>query len=208
MSNIKLYNIDCMEYMSKCKDKQFDLTFTDPPYNVNIKYNSYNDNNANYYDWCDKWFNELLRISKCIVLTTGYKNCKYWYNKDPKHVLIWYKKNQNSPSPVGGFNVYEPIFIFGKGHKRIGHDLIQTNISLQKNADFHPCPKHLQSWKIILNKIAVKDSKIFDPFLGSGTTALACHDLNFDLVGTEIDKEYYDSMMKRFNIHKQQLTFF
>ena len=50
--------------------------------------------------------------------------------------------------------------------------------------------------------------KILDTHLGSGSIALACHNLGFDLTACELDKEYYDDAMKRINEHKQQIRMF
>ena len=49
--------------------------------------------------------------------------------------------------------------------------------------------------------------RILDTHLGSGSIAIACHDYKFDLVGCELDKDYYDAAVKRFNNHKSQLSF-
>ena len=57
-------------------------------------------------------------------------------------------------------------------------------------------------------KYAKEADKILDTHLGSGSIAIACHNLGFDLTACELDKEYYDSAMKRIKQHKQQLTIF
>jgi len=51
---ITLLNIDCMEYMATVSNKYFDITITDPPYNVGFKYNSHDDNMEDYYGWCSQ----------------------------------------------------------------------------------------------------------------------------------------------------------
>ena len=207
---IQITNEDNMELMARYEDNHFDLCLTDPPYNVGRKYNEYDDNmtEEEYHKWCIKWFNEANRISKTLVMTVGYKNLPFWFSLKPKHQMIWHKPNQNSPSPLGGFNAYESILIWGKNHKRIGHDIFTKNISMQKDAEWHDCPKHLKSWEIILDKFIEKPAKILDIFLGSGTTAIACHNLGFDFTGCEIDKEYFDKCVKRVDGHVAQLTMF
>jgi len=204
---INLYNGDCMEAMKAMPDNAYDLAFTDPPYNVGRKYDTYDDNRESeeYYNWCRNWFTELYRISDTIVMTIGYKNLPFWFSMQPKHQIIWYKPNQNSPSPIGGFNAYESILIWGKTQKRIGHDIFTKNIAMQKELTWHTCPKHLDSWKAILNMIIDAPAKIIDPFLGSGTTAIACNDLGLDLDAFEIDDNYYREGVKRFERHKSQL---
>ncbi len=207
---IELLNIDCMEYMAGVPDKYFDLAIVDPPYNVGRLYNSHNDSmtNDDYQSWCICWFSELKRVSNTIVMTVGYKNLKFWINLDPKHIIIWSKPNQNSPSPLGGFNTYEPVLFWGKTYKRIGHDLFTTNIKMQSDASFHNCPKDLQSWKKLLQMCIEPNCKIFDPFLGSGTSAIACKYLNMDFVGCELDQDYYEAGMKRFKEQTMQQSLF
>jgi len=207
---MNITNEDNIDLMSRYEDDYFDLCLTDPPYNVGRKYNEYDDNmtEEEYHKWCIKWFNEANRVSKTLVMTVGYKNLPFWFSLKPKHQMIWHKPNQNSPSPLGGFNAYESILIWGKNHKRIGHDIFTKNISMQKDAEWHDCPKHLKSWEIILDKFIEKPAKILDIFLGSGTTAIACHNLGFDFTGCEIDKEYFDKCVKRVDGHVAQLTMF
>ena len=55
---------------------------------------------------------------------------------------------------------------------------------------------------------AKEGNKILDTHLGSGSIALACHNLGFDLTACELDKEYYNDAMKRIEDHKKQLRMF
>jgi site-specific DNA-methyltransferase (adenine-specific) len=189
-----------MEFMKDKPDNYYDICLTDPPYNVGYKYNNYKDDKTEieYNEWCDKWFNELMRICKTVVLTTGYKNIKYWINKNYKGIIYWIKPNQSSPSQLGGFNCVEHIFYFGRLNKRIGQDYFVCSIGLQKDASFHSCPKYYPAWKKILKMVAKENDKIFDPFLGSGTTRIACHELGFDFEGCELDKDYWNDQEERY----------
>jgi len=202
-----VYNIDCLDIMAKYPDKYFDCCLTDPPYNVGLKYNMHDDNMINYFEWCNKWFNELLRISKLIVITVGMKNLNYWYNKNPIWTIAWIKLNQNSPSGLQGFNAWEPVLIFGKNKKRIGQDVINIPISIQKDVKNHPCPKSLKVWTKILQMFTENNDKIFDPFLGSGTTRISADKLGIDFIGCELDKDYFEAQEKRWKNYKAQLTF-
>jgi site-specific DNA-methyltransferase (adenine-specific) len=123
-------------------------------------------------------------------------------------MIIWHKPNQSSPSPLGGFNAYEPILFWGKTHKRIGHDIFTTNIGMQADAAFHNCPKHLPSWKLIIDMLVNKPAKVIDPFIGSGTSIIACIDLGFDVTGFELDADYYKAASKRIKDFESQLKIF
>ena len=207
-NGIVLYNEDCLHALLKLNDKQFNLAITDPPYNVGRKYNEYDDNKTDldYADWCEKWLNELLRVSETVVLTPGYKNLKLWMNFNPRHVIIWHKPNQTSPSPLRGFSAWEPIMYFGKVHKHIAHDIIKTSLKPNNDASFHDCPKDLTTWTKLINMIVDKPAKVLDPFTGSGTTAIACHKLGLEFTGYELDAMYYDKACKRIQGYVNQLA--
>jgi site-specific DNA-methyltransferase (adenine-specific) len=76
---------------------------------------------------------------------------------------------------------------------------------MQSDASWHDCPKHLQSWEIILDKFIEKPAKILDIFLGSGTTAIACHNLGFELTACELDVDYYNKAIERIKNHISQI---
>jgi site-specific DNA-methyltransferase (adenine-specific) len=195
-----------MEFMARYPDKYFDMTIVDQPYNVGIKYNSHDDNMPieKYREWCFSWFDEVFRVSNAIVMTPGMVNLWMWSGRRPKHLIIWHKPNQNSPSPIGGFNAYEPILFWGKNLKKVGHDIFTSSIALQNDVEWHPCPKHLNSWKKIINLFVNAPAILFDPFLGSGSSRIAAYDMGFDFYGCELDQEYFDASCKRFERFKAQ----
>ena len=72
----------------------------------------------------------------------------------------------------------------------------------------HATQKPVKLYEWLLMNYAKEGDKILDTHLGSGSIALACHNLKFDLTACELDKEYYDAAIKRIEQHKQQLTMF
>ena len=72
----------------------------------------------------------------------------------------------------------------------------------------HPTQKPVKLYEWLLMNYAKEGCKILDTHLGSGSIALACHNLKYDLTACELDKEYYDSAMLRLKRHQQQLTMF
>ena len=82
--------------------------------------------------------------------------------------------------------------------------LLQQDMK-NKETRIHPTQKPVALYKWILNKYAKQGDKILDTHLGSGSIAIACHDLEYDLTACELDKEYYDAAIKRINNHKKQL---
>lgn len=73
------------------------------------------------------------------------------------------------------------------------------NVSKDKTA--HPCQMPLEIMKNIVSTLP-QDSIVFDPFLGSGTTALACIDLGYDFIGCEINTDYYEIAKQRINANE------
>lgn len=78
----------------------------------------------------------------------------------------------------------------------------------KKEPRFHPTAKPIALYHWLLQNYAKEGDKILDPYLGSGSIAIAAHDLGFELTGIEIDKEYYESAKKRLVEHQRQLTLF
>jgi site-specific DNA-methyltransferase (adenine-specific) len=72
----------------------------------------------------------------------------------------------------------------------------------------HPTEKPVQLYKWILKNYAKEGDKILDTHLGSGSIAIACHNLGYDLTACELDTEYYEKAMERINNHKRQIRMF
>ena len=68
----------------------------------------------------------------------------------------------------------------------------------------HPTQKHISLYEFCLMNYAKEGDTILDTHLGSGSIAIACHNLGFKLTGYEIDKEYFEAAKKRIEQHKQQ----
>ena len=72
----------------------------------------------------------------------------------------------------------------------------------------HPCQKPVSLYIWLLSRYAKDGDRILDTHLGSGSIAIACHDMGFHLDGFEIDKEYFDNATKRLKNHQGQLKLF
>ena len=72
----------------------------------------------------------------------------------------------------------------------------------------HPTQKPVKLYEWLLSNYAKEGDRILDTHLGSGSSAIAAHYGQFDFVGMEIDKDYYDAAMKRFEAETAQLDIF
>lgn len=215
-SDIKLYNRDCLEAMREMPDKCFDLAIVDPPYGINAdkgiqknegKFGFKKHRNT---DWdssipSEEYFKELFRVSENQIIWGG----NYFTEFLPPRMcwLIWDKMQTNF-----SFSDFELAWT-SYNTKCKKFDLIRGFDEKGKhystdNSRIHPTQKPTALYKWIINSYCKDDFKILDTHLGSGSIALACYDMGYDLTGFEIDKEYFDNAVKRLETHKQQLTVF
>jgi site-specific DNA-methyltransferase (adenine-specific) len=85
--------------------------------------------------------------------------------------------------------------------------MLQGNMK-DKESRIHPTQKPIPLYKWLIKNYAKEGDKILDTHLGSGSSRIACYDGGFDFVGFELDKEYFDASVKRFEIYKNQLKLF
>lgn len=210
-----VHNCDCMDFMKDKPDNYYDLAICDPPYGIKANHNRTGfmnhtiSQNADNKSWDSErmpkeWIDELFRVSKNQIIW-GYQ---YYSDLLPptKGMIIWDKENGNSVFSDGEAayqNTKESLRIFR--YKWIG--LFQKNM---KNPEkrIHPTQKPVDLYKWILRNYAKPGQSIFDSHCGSGSIRIACHDMNFNFEGCEIDKDYYERQEKRYKLHMQQSELF
>ena len=212
-------NEDNMKLMGRYEDNHFDLAIVDPPYGIGFSsFNRTNKNEkgerfkANKYkqsDWDDTiptndYFDELFRVSKNQIIWGG-NYFPYIWNFGGKCFIYWHKGN-----PVENFADGELAWTsFNKVAKQFDfryYGGLEGNTSAGQK--YHPTQKPVQLYKWLLKNYANEGDKILDTHLGSGSIAIACHDLGFDLTACELDTDYYNAAMKRIEDHKKQLQLF
>ena len=216
---INIYNQDCMEAMIDMSDNQFDLAIVDPPYGIGFgEFNRTNKDStgkrykANKYkqgDWDtdipkDMYFKELIRVSKNQIIWGGNYFPYIWKN-GCKGFIFWYKGN-----PVPNFSDGELAWTsFNKVAKQFDYRYyggLEGKTSASNK--IHPTQKPISLYEWLLMNYAKEGDTILDTHLGSGSIAIACHNLGYDLTGYEIDKDYYEAAKKRIEQHKQQIRMF
>jgi len=218
---ITLLNIDCMEYMATLPDKAFDLAIVDPPYGINHAEIAGKQSGKQYgnaaaakqiyevKDWDksipdQKYYIELMRVSKNQIVW----GANYMTEFLPSSMgwIFWDKDNGSN-----GFSDGELAFTsFSKGLRKYTYTwngMIQGDMK-NKEARIHPTQKPVKLYEWLLTNYAKPGQRILDTHLGSGSSAIAAHNLDFEFVGMELDKDYYDSAVKRFEQHKKQLKMF
>jgi DNA modification methylase len=115
-------------------------------------------------------------------------------------IIAWVKENQNSRNYIGktsGFNVWEPVLVYGKAKKCVARDSFSIPIGIQVAADGHPCPKSLEAWSRLVEDFTEHGDLIADPFMGAGTTIIAAEQLSRCAYGLEISPAYCDLTVRR-----------
>ena len=202
----KITNEDCMQLMSRYDDNHFELAIVDPPYGINaskmtmgtgkhkFKKNKNWDSNIPNKDY----FDELFRVSRNQVIWGG----NYFTEHLPpsQHWLVWDKLNPNLSFAEG------ELAWVRKGKNLRIYKVYSAKV--EGDGKIHPTQKFVKLYEWILMNYAKEGDKILDTHLGSGSIAIACHNLGFDLTACEIDKDYFDAAMKRLEQHKAQQRLF
>ena len=187
----KIHNIDCLDFMRSLPDKCIDLTLTDPPYGVDFEYDSINDTRDALASLVSSFMPDVLRISKRVLITCG--NGNQWLYPESDWTLAWIS-SAGAGQNKWGFTCWQPILAYGKDSYRengLGArpDIFRSNETTEKLG--HPCAKPIELWKHILIRGSAKNTDIiFDPFMGSGTTAVAAKQLGRKWLGCEISAKY------------------
>jgi site-specific DNA-methyltransferase (adenine-specific) len=204
-ANINLYNCDNMEFMKGLPDNYYDLAIVDPPYGIDAGKMTMGSGKHNFKqgkDWDSsipsvEYFNELFRISQNQIIWGG----NYFPLPLNNNWIIWDKLNPNlsfSEAELAWSSINKNTRIF-KRYSAMDDD---------DGKKQHPTQKPIALYKYCLGKYAKQGDKILDTHLGSGSIAIACWDYGFDLDGCELDKEYFDKGVERFENHiKQQKLF-
>jgi len=214
---MNITNEDNMVLMSRYPDNYFDLAIVDPPYGIGINKMNYTQSTkggvakrrdySSVGDW-DKatpnqsYFKELQRVSKNQIIWGG----NYFNLPLTKSWLIWDKRTQDKYSNdfadcEMAWNSFDKP---AKIYRYLWSGMLQGNMK-DKQQRIHPTEKPIKLYEWLLINYAKEGDKILDTHLGSGSIALACHNLKYDLTACELDTEYYDAAMKRINNHKKQL---
>lgn len=222
---ITLTNEDNMALMARYPDNYFDLAIVDPPYGIGASADSrvgrsytvnmggikrkvaakeYTPKEWDFIKPTPKYYKELFRVSKNQIIWGG----NYFIEnlKETSCWLVWNKKNgQNNNADCElawtSFKTAVRMYSF-KWNGMIQEDMKNKEI---RN---HPTQKPVKLYEWLLMNYAKEGDKILDTHLGSGSIALAAHNLKFELVGCELDTEYYQAAVKRLKQHIKQLTLF
>lgn len=207
-----------MKLMARYPDNHFELAIVDPPYGIgfgeykrigkDINGNSIQTNNYKQGDWDSstpdkEYFIELMRVSKNQIVWGGNYFPQLWLD-GCKGFIFWDKdpsvKNYSDGELAwSSFDKVARRFYWAWNGLADG-----VKGKNKKHKTIHPTQKPIELYEWLLVNYAEEGDRILDTHLGSGSIAIACHNMKFDLTACELDKDYFDSASERIELHKQQ----
>ena len=207
----KIYNADCMDILKELPDKSIDLVLTDPPYGLKRHERGslrIDTDSANGLEWDKKptqeLFNEIFRVSKNQIIW-GANNFTL---PESEYFLVW-NKMQTVDNFASAELAYTNMKIPAKVFNYSIHQVMQDR--KKQGGKSHPTekPVKLMEWCILLaDKFIDKNGIILDCFSGSGTTAIACHNLKRRFICIEKNYGYWKASCERLKEHQSQLRLF
>ena len=200
-----------MELMARYEDNYFELAIVDPPYGIGIsgqkEQKKGKKSDRKYHkekDWDNEipnkeYFKQLFRVSKNQIIW-GANYFVEHLNKGTKGWVVWDKAQYGltmSDCELAYSSFQKPTRVY-----------IKNRAVLISQNTIHPTEKPIKLYEWLLMNYAKEGDKILDTHLGSGSIAIACHNLKYDLTACELDKEYYNAAMKRIKRHQQQIQMF
>ena len=208
MAKIELTHQDCTIGLKGLADNSVDCIITDPPYGINYHSGYYKNGNPHKPIENDNTLfiplAELWRVLKPTgAMFIFYSHKVPLIDKRVKNVIIWVKNNWTAGDLYKNFgNQYECIAYMPKDEFEL-HSKRYSNVWLfdRVSADnlLHPTQKPESIIRRLIEAGTNKSDLVLDPFVGSGTTAVCCKQLDRDFIGFEIEKSYMDIAQKRLN---------
>ncbi len=204
----KVYLMDCLDGMKQIEDKSVDLVLTDPPYGIRATGTNYINGTSKsekpYYNddlqWDDKpitkeYFDEIIRISQNQIIFGG--NYYFEFLGNTRCFLVWDKT-------IHG-NSYADCEMAWTSFDEVARVYRMNMVETNKDGRCHPTQKPLKLMKWILEKYSDVAMTILDPFMGSGTTCVACKKLDRNYIGIEKEPAYVaiaEKRLEKVNNHK------
>lgn len=206
MSRIKLFNEDCMSVMGKYPDKYFDYAIVDPPYGIDAGNKTFGNRKQKFEKKCwdeniphPSYFFELKRVSKNQLIFGG----NYFPLPKTNGWLFWDKDRSAGVSFSDGELAWTS-FLTSLRKTRVVYD---GNRGSDTNR-IHPTQKPIRLYDWIYQTYIPQGAKVLDTHLGSGSSAISAYFNGVEFVGCELDKDYFDEMLQRFNEETRQSTLF
>jgi DNA modification methylase len=213
-----LYLGDCMEILPALG--KVDAVVTDPPYGVNLgNHGGANDARAshvlikqgylNYDDTEENLVNLIVpAVAKSLKITKrGLVFCagsNVWHFPRADYIGGIYIPAAHGRNKWG-FSSFAHCLLYGQAPLlHLGAKTTGIASSATSEESEHPCPKPISWMKWAVNLASIADETVLDPFMGSGTTGVACVKTGRKFIGVEIEPKYFDIACRRIeNAYRQ-----
>lgn len=208
-----LYLGDCREVLAAVGPVQ--AVVTDPPWGLGQltgtiskqrdrnAYASYHDTEENVREIVVPAIIAAIALASGRGLVSCGVPCMHLYPR-ARAVGGFYQPAAVGMSPWG-FAGFNPVLFYGKDPRDgKGQSSVMTTLTERASTDEHPCAKPLGAMKWMVHKATLDNETVLDPFMGSGTTGMACAALGRPFVGIEIEKSYFDIACKRIEDAQRQ----
>jgi site-specific DNA-methyltransferase (adenine-specific) len=201
-----LYEGDCLDILPTLG--KVDAVVTDPPYGIGggvggdardfgkgVYIADFEDTPEYIKSVCVPAIETTIAIATAVAITPGIR-CAHFY-PPPRDMGCFWTPAACTHGPWG-MTTMQPIYYYGKDW-RAGRGALPSGRQLTERAEKngHPCPKPLLGWIWLVGKVAAPETIVLDPFMGSGTTGVACAKLGRKFIGIELEPKYFDISCER-----------
>ena len=236
MSNINLYQGDCLEIMKEIKDKSIDMILCDLPYGTTKckwdvvipfdklweQYNRIIKDNGAILLFGSEPFSSKLRISNLRMYkydwiwkktkAQGFLNSKKMPLKDYENICVFYKRlpvynpqgiiygnfqNDRKSKYIKGEDIYGKEKEFGISHMSNFPKQIIEFSNPSGKGQLHPTQKPVELLEYLIKTYTNENDLVLDNCMGSGSTGVACKNLNRNFIGIELDENYFNIAKER-----------
>ena len=229
----KIYNMDCLDGMRLMKEQgiKVDCVITDPPYLIDYKTNYRkdkdhkfckvieNDNNPQLIKDLIPALFDIMKDDTPLYMFCGSDHVDFFLQEvkrffTVKNVIVWDKGNHTAGDLEAQYGKRYEFIIYANKGRACFNPTAKRDVDIWRvartagNEQIHQNQKPVDLIAKMLNIHSKENDLICDPFMGSGTTAVACHKLKRRYIGFELDKEYYDLANERIEKEKNQISIF
>ena len=226
MENIQLFQGDCLEVLKNIEDESIDCVVTDPPYkivqggctNKAVRYKGttyeelkngtlFKNNIIKFSEWMPVIYKKIKDGSHVYIMCND-RNMREVLNVAHEcgfkllNILTW-KKSKHNPNRYYLKNS-EFIVMLRKG-KAVNINNMGTFQVLEVDnvkSKLHPSDKPVALMQILVENSSQINQVILDPFMGAGSTGIACLNTNRNFIGIELDEKYFEIAKNRIENHK------
>jgi len=207
---------EALAILQKFPDACVDAVVTDPPFGIGFKYKEVEDHckPEEYWEWLQPIYREIERVTKpggFIAVWQGQEYFPYFWSWFGSDIHIYAScKNFVQLHKTAINPAYFPVIMkYKPGAEELRPSKPKRNVDffvseshrllLDKNRieKEHPCPRPVDAVEEILKNFVLPNGLVLDPFMGSGTCAIACINTNRKYIGVEKDPTYHDLCLRR-----------